>query len=201
MYRPPRTLHRPWGRIASICVLGSATPVVRCRECGSRSSAPCAPGNHDHGVELHTIAHRDHHVPLDESAAAVTASKCAGTSGVNGGVCANASEVTEAKARIMGEWLAGEVAWRHSIAASLRSSRRCACNRRDPRARPIPRALQVRLDDRRARDWSCDYLMARMNTSAGFWPLFFDSCFTPRPMNSASPAFQLVLAGFPSRLQ
>ena len=43
-----------------------------------------------------------------------------------------------------------------------------------------------------------NYLMARMNTSAGFWPLFFDSCFTPRPMNSASPAFQLVLAGFPS---
>src|SRR4029077_9975851 len=79
-----------------------------------------------------------------------------------------------------------------------RLSGQSACNRRDPQARPNPPRPSARLDHRRARDWLYDYLMARMNTSAGFWPLFFDSCFTPRPMNSASPAFQLVLAGLPS---
>ena len=41
------------------------------------------------------------------------------------------------------------------------------------------------------------YLIATMNTSAGFPPVFFDSCFWPRPMNMASPVFQLVFV-FPS---
>jgi hypothetical protein len=34
--------------------------------------------------------------------------------------------------------------------------------------------------------------------STGLPPVFFDSCLTPRPMNWASPRFQLVTAGLPS---
>ncbi len=39
-----------------------------------------------------------------------------------------------------------------------------------------------------------DYLTATMITSSGLPLLFFDSCFIPRPMNSASPRFHAVLA-------
>lgn len=39
-----------------------------------------------------------------------------------------------------------------------------------------------------------NYLIATMITSSGLPPLFLDSCFMPRPMNSTSPRFHWVLA-------
>jgi hypothetical protein len=57
-----------------------------------------------------------------------------------------------------------------------------------PRAPPGTRAAET---DYRGNN---DYLIARMITSSGLPPLFLDSCFMPRPMNSTSPRFHWVLA-------
>ncbi len=57
-----------------------------------------------------------------------------------------------------------------------------------PREPQDPRAAET---DYRGNN---DYLIARMITSSGLPPLFLDSCFMPRPMNSTSPRFHWVLA-------